>query len=277
MTSPATHGKLSTLLKRHAYFGLQSSQVSATQCRNRKTPFWHVVIHTERASRAFQGGVPLQTACSGPATPFFVFLLPGHAVPVQHCTSGLWRGPPARAAAGRRHPEPRCTRQRRGVCSTQVQVGVSVFGLLCLLGAPAAGGVLQTRTPPCGQAPGCGCFRCFTVSACLRDSRHVESIQRSSRGKYSQQGCAGRQAPTAGSHCWCMPGSLLNPDTVVGSLPQQPDPACHPLKSTRVNSRMTLSCCCCCLQWCSGPHEAAGHPTCGDQCRSGSQRIGYRV
>lgn len=32
MTSPATHDKLSTLLKRHAYFGLQSSQVTLFQC-----------------------------------------------------------------------------------------------------------------------------------------------------------------------------------------------------------------------------------------------------
>lgn len=31
------------------------------------------------------------------------------------------------------------------------------------------------------------------------------------------------------------------------------------------------------LQWRSGPHEAAGHPACGDQCRQEFQRIGSRV
>lgn len=32
MTSPATHDKLSTILKRHAYFGLQPSQVTMFKC-----------------------------------------------------------------------------------------------------------------------------------------------------------------------------------------------------------------------------------------------------
>jgi UDP-N-acetylglucosamine pyrophosphorylase len=32
MTSPATHDKLSSILKRHAYFGLQQSQVVLFKC-----------------------------------------------------------------------------------------------------------------------------------------------------------------------------------------------------------------------------------------------------
>jgi UDP-N-acetylglucosamine pyrophosphorylase len=32
MTSPATHDKLTTLLKQHSYFGLQASQVTLFQC-----------------------------------------------------------------------------------------------------------------------------------------------------------------------------------------------------------------------------------------------------
>lgn len=90
--------------------------------------------------------------------------------------------------------------------------------------------VLQTRTPPCGQAVR-GCFRCFTVIAHLRDCEVKSEKQPREVFTTRVQGVKPRPATcTVGVY-----GSLLKPDTVVDSLPQQPDPACHQLTSTGVN------------------------------------------
>lgn len=53
MTSPATHDKLASLLKSHAYFGLQPSQVTLFKCSTAPPAF---------------GGDPLRALMLGPAT-----------------------------------------------------------------------------------------------------------------------------------------------------------------------------------------------------------------